>query len=1129
MRQSAILLAIVGLGTFFTTVPHSQAQTFTGSVFGRIVDAQQNAVQGASIVLRSLEREYELQTVANPQGEYIFTLVPPGRFVVFADHPGLAVGTVEVEVVVATPVRVDLVLRVQPIHEQIKVYGEGGVSVQTDNAALGRVISSREMTELPSLGRSLYDFIALVPGAALSNDSLGVGFAINGGRTQSANYLIDGAESNEIFMSAPAIDVPLDAVQEFNIQTNHFSSEYGRNSGFIANIVTKSGTKDFHGSLYDYVRNSAFAANSFDNNANGLPRAVFNRNQFGGTAGGPILRSKLFFFASTEAILIRSHGASTFYVPTPQLLAISSPGTQAIFARFPLPANLSPTNVRQLTLCPFEATCDGQSGAGYVTIPAYAFTSRVGPQDFGAGPPQNTILATGRLDWNPDARTQAFLRYAIENKDEFGLALQPYSPLLDQPSYGHNQNVAINLIHTWSSRFATETRVAYARVTGDPERYAGDTYPVPNPPLPNFYILDVSASLPAGVSGGYGPTNSYQFFQTGTYDRGKHTLRFGGQFEQLRQNFTFGFAGQIADAQFADTQGFVNGILQFYSIALNPKDRYPGQYVDPPFGPPSFTRHYRYNEPGFFLADTWNLSPRLTLTPGLRWEYFGVFHSPGAEQTLDSNFYLGEGPNYLQRIASGQMLRTLDAPGDLQGHFYLPDYGNFAPRLGVAYDLSGDGKSVLRAGAGLFYDRRVGWELFRAYQNPPSYSFAQLTNIPVTPNLVTNQYAAFPDEPVQLSSSLTNDPDTHLRSAYVSSWNVTLEHEFAGTLVIGASYLGSSGSRLYSLNNVNRVGSAGLIDPSCLGTRFASDGITPIGPDYSNCGRLNPAIKNIGLRTNGGHSSYQALQLRLDSRPILPLGIEFGGNYTWSHSIDNRSVSGSSNAIAETGSGFLDAFQAGLDRGSSDFDVRHRVAAHFIWQPPLPTLSQSWTARYLIHGWEVSGFFTYQTGQPFTLADSGTPDASGERTRPRLTGPAPHLGSLIPDFVSPNSYLYLPLNQVYDPTTNLCIANTAPFACEISVNGPFTSTLPRNTFRQPGLFFLNTAVLKNIPLPGESTQLQFRAEFYNLLNHPNLYINPGSADVGSSSFTNSSFEYLPAVTASFHDNRQIVLALKLIF
>jgi hypothetical protein len=1123
-RAPSLLLLLSAL----ELAPIGHAQTFTGRVVGRIVDSQQTAVPNASVTLRSLEREFERHTTANLQGEYTFELVPPGTFRLLVKYAGFASTTMNVEVVVATSVRADVMLRVQPMRQEVKVFGESGVSVQTENASLGRVISPREITELPSLGRSLYDFIAIMPGATLSQDDLGVGFAVNGGRTQSANYLLDGAESNDIVMSAPAMDVPLDSIQEFNVQTNHMSAEYGRNSQFTANVVTKSGTNEFHGSLYDYVRNSALAANTFENNAQSLPRPAFNRHQFGSTVGGPLGNRKVFFFASIEGILVRSSGANSFFVPTPQLLVISAPGTQAIFERFPLPSSLSATNVKKETVCPFGASCNAQSGEGFVTVPAFAFTTRIGPQDFGAGVPQNTVLATGRLDWMPTPNTQAFLRYAIEDKDMFALANQPYSAELDQPIYGHNQNAMLNVIHTWSLRLATEHRIAYTRVTGDPERFGGDSYAVPKPLLPSFHILNEDVSLPAGIPGYFGPTNGFQLFQTATYSRGKHSLRFGGQFVQLRQNNTFGAAGETASAQFANTQGFVDGTLQHYILALDPKGHYPGEYVDPPFGPPSFTRHYRYNEPALFVADTWRIMKRLTLTPGLRWEYFGVLHSPGAEHSIDSNFYPGYGATSLEQIMNGQMMRTVDAPGELQDRFYLPDYKNFAPRLGLAYDLFGDGKTVFRAGGGLFYDRWVGWELFRAYQNPPGYSVVRLSNVVLTPDIATNQYAAFPNAPVLLSQSQTHDPDLHMRSAYAASWNASLESELAAAFVIGASYVGSSGSRLYAGNNLNRVGSSGLLDPACVVTRVAADGITAIGPNYLDCPRLNPNIADIVARGNGGHSSYQALQLRVDSRSVSRLSLELGANYTWSHSIDNRSVSGLSDSIAETGQGYLDAFQPGLDRGPSDFDVRHRIAAHFIWEIPLAPNSQSWAARYLIKSWELSGFLTYQTGQPFSLADLSTPDATFERTRPRLTGTLPHT-VLVPDALAPNSYLYLPINQVYDPVSGRCIAGAAPFACEVSVNGPFDGTLSRNTFRQPGLFFQNTALIKNFLLPRERASLQFRAEFYNLFNHPNLYVNRPSTDVSTGSFTRPSGELVPGVTVSFRDNRQIVLALKLFF
>ena len=1099
------------------------AQSFTGAVVGRLIDSQGGAIPGAEVTLQSVERGFERHTQSNEQGDYAFELVPPGKFTLRAQAAGFAPVSALVEVVVATPVRADLSLGVDSLQQNVSVVGESGVSVQTENANLGQVIGPREMSELPSVTRSPYDFIALMAGAVRSNDQIGVGFAINGGRTQSGNYLLDGAENNEPFMSTVALDVPLDSIQEFNVQTNHYSAEYGRNSGFTANVVTKGGTEAFHGSLYDYVRSSALAANTFENRTE-LPRPDFIRHQFGGTLGGPLRRSKLFFFASVEPILVRSNGATTFFVPTPALVAISAPGTQAIFEHYPIPVNLSSTAVHTYSLCPFGASCDPSTKAGFVTLPAFALTSRTGPLDAGAGFPQNTTLAVGRLDWMLNSNAQAFVRYGYEYKYEFAPVTQPYSSKLDFPQDARNQNVTFNLIRTWSAHFTTESRIVYSRVLGDPDRFTGSS---PNVvPFPNLSIESESAILPFGGGVFDGPENLYQFVQTATWTFRRHTLGIGGHFEHLRENRSFGI-GQIADAAFADAQGFVDGILDLFDIALDPHGHFPGEFIDPPFGPPSFTRHFRYNEPALFVEDTWKIGSRLTLTPGLRWEYFGVYHSPGAEHALDANFYPASGATALERIAHGRMLRTIDAPGDLRGRFYRPDYNNFAPRLGIAWDVLGDGKTVLRAGAGIFYDRHVGWEFFRSLVNPPSYSLALLRNIPITPAMLDDQYSAFPNAPLQLSTSLTQDPATDMRTAYTSSWNFTLEHEFLGTVVGRASYLGSSGSRLYSVNNVNRAGSGGLLEPSCVVPRLSAEGAV-LGPDYTGCGRLNSSLTNVGLRANDGHSSFHALQLSLESRRAWRWGPEFGVNYTWSHSIDDRSVSGVSTALGITGGGSLDAFDPRLDRGPSDFDARHRVASHFIWELPAGGSSNA-AARGIFAGWEISGYASYQSGEPFSIADIGTPDHTGERTQPRLTGPAPLPSSLVADAATPNSYLYLPLNEVYDPLSGQCRAQAAPFGCEISVNGPFTGTLPRNFFRQPGLFFLDAAVIKSFPPLRDEMRFQLRAEFYNFFNHPNLYLNPASLDVSSDSFTDSAGSFVPGVTASFHDNRQIVLAVKFLF
>jgi len=1106
----------------------ARGQTYFGSIHGDVLDSNRLPLPAVEVVLQSSQNGLERRVVSDIDGSYRFELVPPGKYILHCSAEGMADANTSLEVVVAKPVRVNLILSVRSLKQEVRVVGENGVSVQTENASLGRTVTSSQISDLPSINRSPYTFIALVPGATYSNDQLGVDVAVNGGRTQSANYLLDGGENNDTVMSAPGVAVPLDAVQEFTVQTNHFSAEYGRNSGFISNLVTKSGTNEFHGSVYDYARNSAFAANTPTNNANNLPKPVFDRHQFGGSLGGPVRKSKLFFFAAVEPILVRSSGPSVFYVPTPELLAIGSPATKSIFQTYPLPLDLSSSDVLKVSLCPFGSTCDPQSGTGFVEIPAFAFTSRVGPIDAGAGAPQNTVLATGRLDWAIDRKTNLFVRYSFNSKDIFGTVNQPYSPALDVPLEGGGQNAAVSLTHTWTPRLLTESRLGYTRIYGDPERYGGMNPVVPQPPFPAFYIQNLpQVALPAGSGSWGGPENMYQFVQTATWSPRQHVLRLGWMYIQRRENLDNG--RQVADATFRDAQTFVDGVVDRYTIALNPNGQLPGAMLDPPFGPPSFRSHYRYNETALFVEDSWKLASRLVLTPGLRWEYFGVLHSPGAEHDLDSNFYPGGGSSQPQQVANGRVLQTINAPGDWNGRFYLPTYNAFAPRLGVAYDLFGTGKSVIRSGVGVFYDRRVGWELNLASVNPPSFSLASLTNIVLTPEVMKNQYSVFPDTPVQLSHIDIKAIDTHLRPAYVVSWNATFEQELWRDFVFGASYLGSSGSWLYSINPVNRTGSGGLLDPSCIVPRLASDGVTVLGPDYTNCPSLNPLLNNISVRGNLSHSSYEALQLSMESRQISSVGLQIGFNYTWSHSIDNRSVSGTSASIADLGVGNLDAFRSDFDRGSSDFDVRHRFAANWIWQIPLGKKVNNWRSRYIWGGWEISGILAWQSGQPFSVGDFGVPDLNVEATRPRLTGPPPRPGRVEADANAPNSFLYLPLNRVYDPETGLCMANTAPFACEISVNGPFNGTLPRNTFRQPGLFFHDAALLKNVPLSREGLQLQFRAEFFNFFNHPNLYVNGASIDVSNSSFTTPGGQFVPGVTASYADNRQIVLAAKILF
>jgi hypothetical protein len=519
-----------------------------------------------------------------------------------------------------------------------------------------------------------------------------------------------------------------------------------------------------------------------------------------------------------------------------------------------------------------------------------------------------------------------------------------------------------------------------------------------------------------------------------------------------------------------------------------------------------------------FFQDAWKISPRLTLSPGLRYEYFGSGHRTGHEKPLDASFYYGQGNSIYQRIANGRLLRTTDAPGDYHNHYFLPRRSNFAPRLGVAYGVSGSGETVLRLGGGLFFERLPGFAFENT--NPPAFGIARLSAVSLTPELFIDPYSVFPQTTIPVPPSTVTHFDQDLRTAYVGHWNATLEHELTRNLVISGAYLGSKGNRLYRLLNINRIGS----------------GVFDSRPEE----RLFNSASSFTTISNQADSSFHALELRMESPGIRSIGLQFGANYTWSHSIDNASTLLGDDVSASPFP--LDAFNPGLDKGSSDHDVRHRMVGHFVWQMPFGSTSGTYR-KHLFSGWEISGIVSFQAGQPFNLRDSRVADRDlADNTRPRVTGLLPGAlrgSAIVADARTPNAFLVLPLNPVRRPDGS-CLESAAPFGCQFSVNGPFNGSLGRSVFRRPGTQFQNLAFIKNFNLPAsgrrEGMKLQCRAEFYNFFNHSNLYFKTDTANVGVSSFNTAGGTSVPGVLASFgtperfpQEARQLVLAVKLIF
>jgi hypothetical protein len=1106
---SMIILTIVALLATITI----SAQTFTGSVSGTVADQSGAAVNNATVTITATATGLVRTATTGSDGEFNFAALPPGEYKIRITASGFAPREITAQLSVSQQLRLDAQLRVGTATEVLNITAsEGGLAVETQNSQLSSVVSQKQVSELPLITRNPYDLVALSAGATDgpdrgSGNQRGAGIAVNGQRSQSSNFVLDGGENNDTFTSRHGQNVPLDAIQEFRVQTNNYTAEYGRGAGFVANVVTRSGSNQFHGSVYEFNRNSKLAANDSFHNANGIARPFFNRNQFGFSAGGPVIRDKTFFFGSAEWVRVRSSVETPFYVPTPELIAASSAATQSIFSQFAPPTITGQKlTASDLGLGPLNKA-DGTPLAA--STPLFGRVSLSLPRDAGAGVPQNTFLWTGRVDHTFSERMSIFGRYAYE-REEDQVGTQSFSPYdgFNTTNKNRNQNLTLQLTRTWTPKFVTESRFVYNRLL--------NLQPLGEAPvIPTFLISEVISQRADGdtVLPGYfatanvlgnalpfgGPQNLYQGYTSLNWQLGGHTLKLGAQYIHIRDNRTFG-AFQAAFADFGTVQDFIRGNVVDYEIAVDPKGRFPGEVLNAPFIAPSFTRHFRYNEVAWFADDTWKITDRLTLNAGLRWEYFGVLHSPDNEKHLDANFYLGSGASYLEQIASGRFDLTTNQTGDLKGRFHKPDYNNFAPRLGLAYDLRGDGKTALRAGYGIFYDRNFGNVLFNVIQNPPNYAvlFAgEANDAPaITANL--NQYAALSAVSGVSYTSSARALDQNLRTAYANVWNVNVQHDLADKAVVSLAYAGSNGIKLYSLNNINRRGSGALLGKT---------------------GRLNPNITNINFRGNDGHSNYHSMQLRADSRYIRGAGLQFTAAYTWSHAIDNQSSTfGDSYLLSRVGQGvfgFQDAFNPAGDKGDADFDVRHRVVMSFNWDIPFARNLSNRPAKWLLDGWAMNGIVSFRTGTPFTVFATNAGLNNGQQTtRPLAGGALPKpLGASRPTAGQGGTFDYLDLTG---------------FTAPPSVNGPFDGTIGRSTFRAPGMQTWNVSFFRNLNFT-ERYKLQFRAELFNLFNHPNLFVAGGTNDIATGATVQATKGGLFDNINNAEQHRNIQLALKFIF
>src|SRR5436853_1270956 len=401
------------LAVFFLLPRPAFAQTGTGQITVKAVAPSKAVVPGATVTVKSLERGSTQTATTNEEGIATITSLQPGQYEVTVTGSGFAPSILRAQVTVGAKVTLEAEMSAEGKGEVVNVVaGEGGVEVNTQTQELSDVVSQKQLTELPTLTRNPYDLVGIAGNVSpeQSGSGRGTGFSINGQRAASTNILLDGGENVDLFVAGVGQSVPLDSVQEFRVITSNFSAEYGRASGGIVNVATKAGTNSFHGSLYEFNRISALASNSYDNNANGIPKGVFTRNQFGYSVGGHVIKDKLFFFSSTEWTRIRSSGEVISLVPTPELLAASNINTRNFFNNFHL---VSPINGQTFTVGQTIGLLNVGAGAFSglnPNLPAFGEVRASRARDAGAGLPGNDWQTVGRLDYNWSDRTQIYVR-----------------------------------------------------------------------------------------------------------------------------------------------------------------------------------------------------------------------------------------------------------------------------------------------------------------------------------------------------------------------------------------------------------------------------------------------------------------------------------------------------------------------------------------------------------------------------------------------------------------------------------------------------------------------------------------------------------------------------------------------
>jgi hypothetical protein len=1087
---------------------NSFAQQITGNFRGTVTDPSGAVILGAEVTAQQSETALSRTTTTDRNGNYVLLELPVGHYRLHVAAKGFEEYEQDgITLNVNETASVSLRLAVGSEKQQVLVRADADL-IEPTVTSMGKVVEQRELEDLPLNGRNFSQLgllqpgvVPLTPGIAEAGGSLrnGQAYAVNGQRPESNNFLIDGANNFNGVDGGFVLKPPVDAISEFRIITHNANAEFGDALGSTTNIITRSGTNQFHGTLWEFLRNDALDANNYF----AQTKEPLKQNQFGATTGGPIKKDKTFVFGFYEGFRNRQGETTLTTVPSlkqrtgdfselcPQGFTqgfCNNPANQLfnIFANAPYPNNQLPqAQINQVS----------KNLLGFFPLPNAGTNLFSTTQTLS----NNTDQFGIKVDHYLDPRDTLNFYYMFNQLSQVdplspGGASVPGFPVGEDQ---RAQDFVAQETHTFSPMVIGVARFSFLRnkfLFGEHENHQ----------LPSTLgfkytpSLDIAAGPPFVQVNGYttvgdpitGPRNTYEnvydFSASLSWVRGKHELKFGGGYQRQEINVLQGIAtnGFFVFSPFPITDAFASFLT--------------GQPVVFLQGIGDFSRGIRGNNGNGYVQDTYKVTSHFTINAGLRYELPEPYTEIHQRQSL---FEPGKKSKVLPNAPVGLLY-----PGDpgVPAGLIPTDRKAFAPRLGVAWDPSRNGKLLVTAAYGIFYEPYYtgqGGPLQAPISAPPYLGTPQVS----LPDFA-DPFNGNPPAPGTFSTPLTNlTLSPSLTLPYTQDWDLNLQRSFGSDWLFEMGYVGTKGTRLPRFIEANpAVFVPGYVDGQPISNSSNADQRRL----YSGC-RLDDSPSSCQFSSTGeiagiANSAYNAMEVSMRKR--FSHGLSFLASYTWSKTIDDVSsfnITGSaSKPVAGENDLAQDPFNLGAERGLSLFDARNRFVGSYVWALPFWNQSQNWY-QWVLGGWQLDGIATLMSGTPFTVFDSN--DVAAQGTAPEITGfsaQRPNLNG------NPNN----------GPRSVGTWLNAGAFQrLDLTANAGQFGTEGRNVNVGPGYADWDFAALKNFKVT-ESTQLQFRAELFDILNRTNFRL-PDS-DISS-----PTFNHILAAEAP----RQVQFALKFMF